>query len=252
MAYRMSANLPCFCPQIPLTIPESEAFISLQELQRRLDYSTQLLKSDIKEAVQMPQHAKRTLRIYVSNTHAHQHQRGASVHEPPCWTLHISGRVLDEPIAAAPAAGGSAGPSASSSAPAAPLPGLLPIFQQLAASAGGLETAISEGASSQKLPVTQYFRRVEVRLDPAQYPGEEGLIVWEKVRMEDAGIPSLCEATSSPSLPQPLYPQALHVGAFRDQFEIKRMGSKPCEATVTIEMDWQPERFTLDPRLAQV
>ena len=44
--------------------------------------------------------------------------------------------------------------------------------------------------------------------------------------------------------------QAQHVGSFKDQLEVRRVGSAPCEATVTLEVDWQPERFALDPRLA--
>jgi hypothetical protein len=42
------------------------------------------------------------------------------------------------------------------------------------------------------------------------------------------------------------------VGTFKDQLELKRIGSKSCKATVTIHLDMQPERFNLDPRLVQV
>ena len=47
-------------------------------------------------------------------------------------------------------------------------------------------------------------------------------------------------------------PQAQHVGPFKDSLEIKRRGTRPCDATVTIHLDWQPERFTVDPKLAEV
>ena len=46
--------------------------------------------------------------------------------------------------------------------------------------------------------------------------------------------------------------QAQHVGPFKDSLEIKRKGSQACDATVTIYLDWQPERFTVDPKLADL
>jgi hypothetical protein len=41
-------------------------------------------------------------------------------------------------------------------------------------------------AVAPKFPTTFYFRRIEIDLDPALYPGESGHIVWEKVRTEDS------------------------------------------------------------------
>ena len=56
--------------------------------------------------------------------------------------------------------------SAAAAAGGAPLPAIL---------------APQQGPSAPKFPTTYYFRRVEVQLDPQQYPGESGRIVWDKV-----------------------------------------------------------------------
>jgi hypothetical protein len=48
---------------------------------------------------------------------------------------------------------------------------------------------------------------IQVRLDPAQYPGESGEFVWER---------------------------SLHSGPHKDQLEIRRTGNKPCSAQVCI------------------
>ena len=42
------------------------------------------------------------------------------------------------------------------------------------------------------------------------------------------------------------------MGPFKEALEIKRKGSQACEATITLHMDWQPERFVVDPRLSEL
>jgi hypothetical protein len=41
-------------------------------------------------------------------------------------------------------------------------------------------------------------------------------------------------------------------GAHKDRLEIKRMGSSNVEASITLEQDFMPQAYALDPRLAEV
>jgi hypothetical protein len=41
-------------------------------------------------------------------------------------------------------------------------------------------------------------------------------------------------------------------GAHKDRLEIKRMGSSNVEASITLEQDFMPTAYALDPRLAEV
>ena len=59
----------------------------------------------------------------------------------------------------------------------------------------------------------------------------------------------------APPCPEPRlahHTQAQHVGPFKDALEIKRKGSEACEVTLTLHVDWQPERFVVDPRLSEL
>ncbi len=56
----------------------------------------------------------------------------------------------------------------------------------------------------------------QVQLDPQQYPGPEGRVLWEKSR---------------------------HDREHRDSFEIRRRGSQPCQATILLELDYQPQQY---------
>lgn len=197
--------------QVTMQIPESPAFLTLEALQRRIDDHICRKRSSIREAVLLPDHPKRKLRLYIFNSHAHQkHSHHSQPHhpstdrthphppagvkgagsgsEPASWTLLISGRVLDPDPPSVPGplsevttlpsfnpelngnanglpsyggAGPSGGPSGGSVAspkPSNPAPAIAP-----------------------KFPTTFYFRRIEIQLDPTQYPGDAGHIVWEKV-----------------------------------------------------------------------
>ena len=195
-----------------MQIPDSPAFVALEALQRRIDDHIGRKRSSIREAVMLPDHPKRKLRLYISNSHAHQrhshhplsddrtlHPSGSksgSGSEPASWTLLISGRVLD-PEAAVPVKA----PSAVTSQPTAvAITGvvsgtsapLLPGGLQAAAGSGAGPSGGSASLASPatqtpaapvapKFPTTFYFRRIEIQLDPSLYPGESGHIVWEKV-----------------------------------------------------------------------
>jgi hypothetical protein len=41
-------------------------------------------------------------------------------------------------------------------------------------------------------------------------------------------------------------------GAHKDRLEIKRLGSSNVEASITLEQDFMPQAYALDPRLAEV
>ena len=101
-----------------MSIPESPAMVAMEALQRRIDDHIQRKRSAMREAMVAPEHPKRRIRLYVSNSHAHQqptthgpsssHSAAAAASstssEPPCWTLLISGRVMEAEQPAPPAA----------------------------------------------------------------------------------------------------------------------------------------------------
>ncbi|PRW59194.1 SWI SNF complex component SNF12-like protein [Chlorella sorokiniana] len=70
---------------------------------------------------------------------------------------------------------------------------------------------------------THYLRRVEIQLDPAQYPGDSGFVQWDKAR---------------------------HEREQREAITMSRLGSAPVEATIKIELDHQPSQWRLSHALA--
>ncbi|KAI7844319.1 hypothetical protein COHA_002117 [Chlorella ohadii] len=70
---------------------------------------------------------------------------------------------------------------------------------------------------------THYVKRVEIQLDPAQYPGDTGYSKWEKPR---------------------------HEREQREAVTMSRLGSAPVEVTIKIELDHQPSQWRLSPALA--
>ena len=111
--------------QVTMSIPESPAMVAMEALQRRIDDHIQRKRSAMREAMVAPEHPKRRIRLYVSNSHHHQphnarqsshhhhHHHGpstssssshAATSEPPCWTLLISGRVMEAEQPVAPTA----------------------------------------------------------------------------------------------------------------------------------------------------
>ncbi|EFN57724.1 hypothetical protein CHLNCDRAFT_57254 [Chlorella variabilis] len=87
------------------------------------------------------------------------------------------------------------------------------------------DAAAEEGGHGHhhKHAFTHYVRRLAVQLDPGLYPGESGRLVWDK---------------------------ALHDREQRDSIQLRRLGSRPCEATITLELDHQPVQYRLSSALA--
>ncbi|GAB4817018.1 hypothetical protein N2152v2_004064 [Parachlorella kessleri] len=197
-------------------VPESPLFTAMQDAERRADLLISCKKSELQEMYasfrrgppgtpQAGGAVRKKLRVYLFNEHAHQdpaaqqQQQGGGAAapaapsgapappEPPSWALHIQGRLVDagEPPAANAA-----------SAPHQP-----------------------------RHPFTHYIRRLQVQLDPQQYPGPEGRVLWEKSR---------------------------HDREHRDSFEIRRRGSQPCQATILLELDYQPQQYSVSPPLSSL
>ncbi|KAI3438625.1 hypothetical protein D9Q98_001047 [Chlorella vulgaris] len=76
-----------------------------------------------------------------------------------------------------------------------------------------------------KQPLTHFFRRVTFQLDPAQYPGPQGRVVWDKVQ---------------------------HDPEHKEAIQLRRLGAAPVEALVTVELDHQPAQYRLSAALAGV
>jgi hypothetical protein len=136
--------------QPAISIPESTAFTALEVLERKVDYLMQQKRSEVREAVLLPEHTKQKLCLYISHIHAHQQRphsdttmssrhRSTSLpphsSEPPSWTLLITGRILNPDPSAGPASNsrpgvshktGEAAASRSSSSAAGVLPPTFP------------------------------------------------------------------------------------------------------------------------------
>jgi SWI/SNF-related matrix-associated actin-dependent regulator of chromatin subfamily D len=209
--------------------PESPLFVSLQDAERRIDAAlnrkmavltdlaaSQKLVVEGRAVGDTPGSARKRLRIYIYSKHHNQpnplepspqnpsaedpHSASVSggapgsrvdstTREPPSWSLHINGRVLD-PDACHPGGGGDPEPPAD--------------------------------AHITRHRFTYYLKRLEVRLVGEQGPLPNGVVVWQKYKMDHEA---------------------------RNAFEIKGKGSKPIKATITLEMDYQPEFYTVPATL---
>lgn len=74
-------------------------------------------------------------------------------------------------------------------------------------------------------PFTHYIRRLTAKLDPEQYADGEEQVLWQKSQ---------------------------HTRNHRDSFEIRRRGSQDVEVSLQIEVDNQPERYSLSASLSAV
>ena len=140
-----------------------------------------------------PGTARKRVRIYLFSKHKNQPSenlppRDPSIpaeFEPPSWSLHINGRIID-PDACHPGGGGDPEPP--------------------------------EDAHVARHRFTYYVKRLEVRLDGKDGPLPGTPIVWEKANLDHE---------------------------HRNCFEILRSGDKPIEATISLEMDHQPDLYAV-------
>jgi hypothetical protein len=79
-----------------------------------------------------------------------------------------------------------------------------------------------EGSQHQRHAFTHYLRRLSVQLDPDQYPGETGRLVWDK---------------------------ALHDREHREALQLRRLGTRAVEVAITLELDHQPAQYRLSKAL---
>jgi len=250
---------------VSICIPESRAFTSLLEKEHEVDVLVHQRLCELKEAIKQPERVKKKMRLYVFHTHMHQpstSSRGsvgsaagellrppAPAPHPgdvPCWALHVVGRVM-ELDAPAPAASVSGAPAVSGSLQqqssnvgstvvnAGGAAAAKPADRTLLQSAGSSGPQPVPTGPKEKIGATYFFRRVEVQLDERQYPGDAGRVVWDKTQAAEhkGGMDPRSEV-------------------WKDHLEVRRAGSEACDATVTITLDFQPERFVLDQRLSEV
>ncbi|GIL78098.1 hypothetical protein Vretifemale_7526 [Volvox reticuliferus] len=143
--------------------------------------------------------------------------------EPPSLVLTISGHLVDPADQLVRAALAAAGAAAARGDPSSAT--LLLQAQQLAAQHLAQQQAAAASGATRHTLLTAVLRRVEVQLDPEQYPGDAGRVVWDKGN---------------------------HAGPHREAVEVRRQGSRSCKATVLLWPDYQPERYVLPPLLAEV
>eukprot|EP00955_Chlamydomonas_euryale_P083007 363790-Chlamydomonas_euryale.AAC.14 len=203
----------------------------------------------------------------------------------PCWALHVVGRVM-ELDAPAPAASVSGAPAVSGSLQqqssnvgstvvnAGGAAAAKPADRTLLQSAGSSGPQPVPTGPKEKIGATYFFRRVEVQLDERQYPGDAGRVVWDKTQAAEhkvgrSGVAYdydvaclLCVSLHAPRAAACQFaPGSFSADkggmdprseVWKDHLEVRRAGSEACDATVTITLDFQPERFVLDQRLSEV
>lgn len=204
---------------------------------------------------------KRTLRIFLSNTCANQ-----PFQKEELAAILAMQRGLD-PVAQGSSTPGAEGgdsakpgePStngAASSSSEADLPSwnlriegrlLEPNFRSRATHAKAAQGA-SDRIGAQKFSNIIKTCIVELQRDPAAYPAEENLVEWHRPtptaapqnvapRPDGANYEIPLVAASEPGL---------------DGFEIKRKGSEPVKVKIAMYVAHTPERYALDPVLAQL
>jgi len=174
--------------QVASFIPESALYMKLLDMERRMDATLDRKKLDIQETLNQPDKVTGTLRMYIFNTHANQAQSEASeppaANAPPFWTLYLCGRLLDHPLA------------------------------------DNLDP--NDPVTGSPVQFTQFLKSVHIQLDPHQYPGSYGDVLWDSEKSE----------------------------ASSDGFEIKRCGTSDVNLKVTLAVASGAERFQLSDELA--
>ncbi|KAL6784084.1 hypothetical protein ACKKBG_A04730 [Auxenochlorella protothecoides x Auxenochlorella symbiontica] len=189
--------------KVRVLVPSSALLCDLQAAERRVDALLARKRGELQDmhasfrrgapgTAQAAGTLRKKLRVYVFTEHAHQGTDPGP--DPPSWALHIQGRLLSD--------GGPAGAGAAGTAEPGPAT-----------------------ASQGRLPFTHYIRKLTVQLDPEQYPGSSGTIVWERAR---------------------------HDLEERESFIVRRAGRLPARATVSLELDHNPQLYLPSPALASL
>lgn len=188
-------------------IPESAIYNQLLEQEQRLDRMMDSRRAEVREAMDQPETVPKRLRVYLYNTHANQpHDENRSSREPPSWVLKVFGRVVDP-------GDGVRRPD--------------PRTSEVQGPSGGIHTVAgrSHGRRDRFPPFTHFVRRMEVQLDPEQYP-DNGFVVWDK--------------------------QHARRGIEKDSFELRRLGDKEVDVKIRLLMDFQPPRFKVKAELGNI
>ena len=127
--------------------------------------------------------------------------------------------------AAAPGDGDAPRASGSPPPPTADQPSWALHVQGRLLTAGDGPSGAGAAAPAGRLPFTHYVRRLSVRLDPALYPGSSGNVSWDRAR---------------------------HDVEDRESFVVRRAGSTPSSATVTLELNHVPPLYRPSPALASL
>ncbi|GMH35500.1 hypothetical protein BSKO_03368 [Bryopsis sp. KO-2023] len=136
-------------PRVEHFVPESKVYNQLLEYEKRLDTIIDTRKAEIQEAIQAPERVSKRLRVYLHNTYENQAtSENRREDEPPCWSLKISGRVVDT----------------------------------------GWEGVGKDGERSGRddnPSFSTFLKRLHVQLDPELYPGDKEKVTWEKSRGDE-------------------------------------------------------------------
>ncbi|WCJ36245.1 hypothetical protein M5689_017458 [Euphorbia peplus] len=89
--------------QVAAVLPESALYTQLLEFEARIDSAMARKKMDIQQSLKHPSCTRKTLRIYIFNTHENQVEgemnnapAPAQPAQPPSWSLKIVGRILED------------------------------------------------------------------------------------------------------------------------------------------------------------
>ncbi|XP_065873217.1 SWI/SNF complex component SNF12 homolog [Euphorbia lathyris] len=84
--------------QVAAVLPESALYTQLLEFEARIDSAMARKKMDIQQSLKHPSCTRKTLRVYIFNTHENQveGETNNAPAQPPSWSLKIVGRILED------------------------------------------------------------------------------------------------------------------------------------------------------------
>lgn len=236
-------------------IPEAGQYERMRACERRADAVLARKRFDLQDQLSRPRRAKRTLRIWVSNTASDQPWQVADAPQLddgnfdfestniPSWELRVEGKLLPTALAGKGESGGGGD-------------GEDVAMEDAGATAGQPVKQVSTGPT----PLfTEFIRSVtveEVKSEPGSY-AEGPILEWHKPRPgRQDGSQHQRSASRPPGAPQqaqlqqPQQQQQQHKPA--PGIAVKRKGDADVQVSISLVLDYTPERYKVSPVLQRL
>ena len=225
-------------------VPEAEQYDRMRACERRVDAILARKRHDLQDQLSRPRRAKRTLRIWVSNTASDQPWQVAEAPQLddgnfdfettniPSWELRIEGKLLPSSLDGEQ----------------------IKTDGEDVTMQDGDTTAGQSVTSQRSLPLfTDFIRSVtieEVKSEPGSY-AEGPILEWHKPKT--APPQHQRAASRQPGQPQPP-PTASQQSAHKPAagIAVKRKGDADVQVAIQLVLDHTPEKYKVSPILARM